>query len=528
MYTKYFNLVFMYDQKWDVFQLGVVLWSLFCDKSHPYNESLKTIIDPRGRHNTSLISTLWTIQTTNLGIPSATEWQKLQDFRIPNVQINMQDEVKRTNLMYQLKDVITEIPEYRQHFSNAEYDSKTKRCELIINIIEQNMIYTVFDEMDDKRLAFLNKKFPELIQTDSSYSNYVSILADMLHFVPDDRFSAAQALGEFRNLFTHAFKGYISISEFSGRFPELSFLESLNLTTFSTDVDFNDFEKTVRRFSGVSSTIEVMPAPDRVDVPDVFFKPPNSDVMHVGMKALKLFVEKKLEKNPDFLEVSLNNINEMNQRTAKTGFVEQLQALLPFTWSEEKVQNWLYDEAKKHHALNPKSHPVFHCRNCNTNVNLLGMGLNGSFIFSPQISSVETGPEPSSLRPDLCGRNHGLDKITETQKTFILRMVKARLQEFFNLHGFEMGMLSGWQNGEWFSINQVDFVVAGSSDDEAQLEGSYQKILTKFLKIEEKVAFSFKMSVSTEADADVIYFVFSYPNTEKKYSPERPLLREVA
>ena len=66
-----------------------------------------------------------------------------------------------------------------------------------------------------------------------------------------------------------------------------------------------------------------------------------------------------------------------------------------------------------------ESQPVFHCRNCRTNVNLMGMGLNGSFIFSPQISSVETGPEPPSLGPAVCGRNHGLDKITETQKKFI-------------------------------------------------------------------------------------------------------------
>ena len=127
-------------------------------------------------------------------------------------------------------------------------------------------------------------------------------------------------------------------------------------------------------------------------------------------------------------------------------------------------------------------------------------------MFSPRISSVETGLETAP-----CGRNCDSNKITEIQKQFILRMVRARLQEFFNLHAFEMGLLDGWQNGGWFPIDQVDLVVTGSSDEEARLEGSYQRLLTNFLKMEEKVAFSFKMSVSTEADAEAVYFLFSYP-----------------
>ena len=70
------------------------------------------------------------------------------------------------------------------------------------------------------------------------------------------------------------------------------------------------------------------------------------------MKALKLFVEKELKNKPDFLESLLKSTDDVNQEAAKTGFLKQLQASLPFTWSEEMVQAWLYDEANKYHAFN--------------------------------------------------------------------------------------------------------------------------------------------------------------------------------
>ena len=101
--------------------------------------------------------------------------------------------------------------------------------------------------------------------------------------------------------------------------------------------------------ANLSITIEVMPAPNGIYVPD---HPPNSYVMTVGMKALKLFVEKELKNKPDFLESLLKSTDDVNQEAAKTGFLKQLQASLPFTWSEEMVQAWLYDEANKYHAFN--------------------------------------------------------------------------------------------------------------------------------------------------------------------------------
>ena len=363
------------------------------------------------------------------------------------------------------------------------------------------------DESFINNTNLLQADFPELINNDPSYASYISVLADMLHFVPESRLSAVQALGKFRNLFTHMPFNF-SASEFNRNFPELAFLQSLNLTKFSSDVTFSNFEKTIRRYSGVSSTIEVMSAPDRIYVPDEFTKPPNSHVMHMGMKAVKSFVEEELKAEPGFLEFLLNDINESNQTAAKTSFLEQFKALLPFTWSEEKVQTWLYEKASEHHARNPETKPIFNCNNCESCpvLSLLGKGLNGSFMFSPQINSIETASEPAR-----CTRNCCSNKITETHKNFMLAMVQARLQEFFNLHGFEMGLLSGWQSEDWFPIDEVDFVVTGSSDEEARLDGSYQRLLTHFLKMEEKVAWSFKMRVSTEANADVVYFVFSYP-----------------
>lgn len=308
-------------------------------------------------------------------------------------------------------------------------------------------------------------------------------------------------------------------------------------------------------------SIEVMPAPNGIYVPD---QPPNSYVLDVGMKVVKLFVEKKLENKPDFLESLLKDTGAVNQRALKAGFLKQLQASLPFTWSEEMVQDWLYDEASKHHALNDSKSrtretqppkilkksrrksknsmsaqdlrsladstpldPVFTCeQGCGTVFNLLGRGLNGSFVFSQQIKDIETAPYlPGFVE---CSENCGLNMITETQKNFILAMVRARSNEFFELNGFEMSLLNSWQDSGWFSVDQVDFVVTGLSDVEAKLEGSYQKLLTQFLEVEKKLAFSFKMSVGQEADSDAIYFVFSYPGKfklkDKENSTELPLL----
>ena len=105
---------------------------------------------------------------------------------------------------------------------------------------------------------------------------------------------------------------------------------------------------------------------------------------------------------------------------------------------------------------------------------------------------------------------------------------KKRSQEFFELNGFEMSLLNSWQDSGWFPIDQVDLIVTGLSDVEAKLEGSYQKLLTQFLEVEKKLAFSFKMRVGQEADSDAIYFVLSYPQKfnlrDKKNSTELPLL----
>lgn len=316
-------------------------------------------------------------------------------------------------------------------------------------------------------------------------------------------------------------------------------------------------------------SIEVMPAPNGIYVSD---QPPNSYVLDVGMKVVKLFVEKELENKPDFLESLLKGTDEVNQRALKAGFLKQLQASLPFTWSEEMIQDWLYDEASKHHALNDSKsrtreahpvqekfqkppeilkksqtisknsmsaqdlsssatstsmHPVFTCeKGCGTVLNLLGRGLNGSFMFSQQIKDIETAPYLPGFAE--CSENCGLNMITETQKNFILAMVRARSKEFFESNGFEMSLLNSWQDSGWFPIDQVDLVVTGLSDVEAKLEGSYQKLLTQFLEVEKKLAFSFKMRVGQEADSDAIYFVLSYPQKfnlrDKKNSTELPLL----
>ena len=160
----------------------------------------------------------------------------------------------------------------------------------------------------------------------------------------------------------------------------------------------------------------------------------------------------------------------------------------------------LYDEASKHHALNPETDSIFNCKNgCDPKFSLLGKGLNGSVVFGPQIQN----------RIDL------FNMINETQKQFILKKIREKSENFFDLFGFEMGLLEDWTLDDrrkgWFPIDQVDFVVSGLSDDRGRLEGSYQQLLIHFLKMDEKPAFSFKMRVSTEADAQAVYFLFSYP-----------------
>jgi len=118
----------MYDQKWDIFQIGIVLWSLFCDEAHPYeidSSTLKTIQNPKD--HLSLLAALWMMQTQNIGYPSAIEWKQLQSFKIPNVQINQKDEETRMRIMDQLKLVITRNSVGKENFENADYDSKKKK-----------------------------------------------------------------------------------------------------------------------------------------------------------------------------------------------------------------------------------------------------------------------------------------------------------------------------------------------------------------------------------------------------------------
>ena len=116
----------MYDQKWDIFQIGIVLWSLFCDEEHPYlidSATIRTIQDPKTNYM-SRLSALWMMQTLNIGFPSAAEWNELQNFRVPNVQNNQPDEESRMKIMNQLKGIITKDPARRQKFEDAQYDSK--------------------------------------------------------------------------------------------------------------------------------------------------------------------------------------------------------------------------------------------------------------------------------------------------------------------------------------------------------------------------------------------------------------------
>ena len=91
-----------------------------------------------------------------------------------------------------------------------------------------------------------------------------------------------------------------------------------------------------------------------------------------------------------------------------------------------------------------------------------------------------------------------------------------------------MSLLNSWQDSGWFPIDQVDLIVTGLSDVEAKLEGSYQKLLTKFVEVEKRVAFSFKMSVGQRANSDAVYFVLSVPQKfnlkDKKNFTELPPL----
>ena len=463
------------------------------------------------------------MQTQNIGFPSRSEWEQLKNFRIPNVLINQQEEGTRIQIMNELKGVIEKIA--GRDFNNLNYDSSVSRRQHVLDRIEKK-VWKEKRSSDNERIIvdadsynnninFLQASLaPRTNPEEPDHSSYLHILADMLHHVPESRLSAKQALEKFRNVFkqVHENSGLLGEEaeriDFATNYPELNFLESLNLTKFSRDVNYIDFEHTIRRFSGVSSTIEVMSAPDRIYVPDEFTKPPNSHVMHVGMKAVKLFVEKQLGNNPDFLEMLLKNIDGENQEIVKTGLLEQLQMLLPFTWSEKTVQAWLYDRASK--SQNPA---MFQCQSCGTVLQTVGMGLTGSVMFGPKIHELETFAEPVECGTTTrSGRNCSL-KITETHKNFILLQVRAKLQEFCNLHGFQMSLLNDWQNmiGNWFPIDQARFVVTGLSDEEANSQGSYQQLLTHSLKMDEHVAFCFKLRVSREVDAEFIYFVFSYP-----------------
>ena len=107
----------------------------------------------------------------------------------------------------------------------------------------------------------------------------------------------------------------------------------------------------------------------------------------------------------------------------------------------------------------------------------------------------------------------------ETQKRLILRAISTKKQEFFNLHGFEVGLLERWFNGCWFDVGSSRLIVTNLDDRNGQQEGSHQKLVTDLIKFENKVAFTFRIRVDRypSEHACKVYFrvskVISYRNS---------------
>ena len=69
-----------YDQKWDVFQLGMVIWEIFCDKNHPYTITQAITRDLLSSDPSQRLKTMFELHVQHLGIPTDHEFVEIRKY----------------------------------------------------------------------------------------------------------------------------------------------------------------------------------------------------------------------------------------------------------------------------------------------------------------------------------------------------------------------------------------------------------------------------------------------------------------
>jgi hypothetical protein len=163
----------MYDHRWDVFQLGLVFWSLLCDCPHPYiidSSHRETIENPESTY-TERVGVMFLMQVKNLGVPTAREWSAMYNFSIPNVEVSGQDENLHRQIIDGFRRQVEEQENLNVYLNMSEQEMRDNR---------QRMIYRRIRDVNPNSVYLQQGGFLEMKFYDSSY---LDILVDMLQFL---------------------------------------------------------------------------------------------------------------------------------------------------------------------------------------------------------------------------------------------------------------------------------------------------------------------------------------------------------
>ena len=382
-----------YDLKWDIYQMGLVLWGLLCGKidyrsgGTPYDINEEYLKKMNGPNNEWAPNTadqvkraiLWEILVFNTGPLSDFEKKKISEFTTLTKEEKkslIQKQKSRLRQILEKADQIlrslTKRPKTNEVNNNNPFQQRKSRGQAIEKRISESY------SGDNKKILNNFLKYPALKHSDDIYrlSNndaikcpqkdcFLNLLSTMLAKLPEERCTAEEAVHRLTEIFKHqnddaSYEGILKVANFDEMFFKVDFTKFTKeiLNPHKIDVDKVNI---TRKDSSGRETVEIVSVgslkkkletqiqecygnqnviqeltldelQSDIYVPTRKTKRPNSHIKHLMIKSIKMAVEKMMDKLPEGWVIKSDSINGIyyENQAGETSFIHPYRSSFPF------------------------------------------------------------------------------------------------------------------------------------------------------------------------------------------------------
>jgi len=337
-----------YDQKYDVFQMGLVIWGLFCDKSHPYelskehNEEIERY--RRTRKVDRVLLCLINIYMKNHGTPRVCDIKKLCGHNIW-LQTEFLKQVKEMQVKNDFGEIIPEIDSL-----------EIIRKKIKIRVSDDGLEKTVRngEYCVEPALSRRYEKLKSLLRS-GSHDGYriIDLIKEMLEFMPENRITSKTAFTKVQEITEKILK--------TDKFHTIDPEEFCKNTCFDYSKEipsgFNDFSKKFDAMHGQDKRFKVLRMPEVTgdDLAPVY----------LIIQSVKKIIEKmdtpiQTDKNvyadgvspekESSLETFLNCESTKNTESIdaiKTRFKRNFKTLFPYDFGFDEFTAFYWSESKE-------------------------------------------------------------------------------------------------------------------------------------------------------------------------------------